>query len=319
MNTGVNPKGGNSPDRWHEISVEVTREYAEPITHLFAKHGDGRVYVGETGDWDADDPSEGATPATVTVKGYLVMDDSLEHRTSMIDVGVRLIGQLTDIGDLTTREVTSDEWAHQEFPATRVADHIVIAPTELNDDEAGVRDNDIRISLAPGLAFGTGTHPTTRMCLEQLAQEAGSENLTGAAVLDVGCGSGILTIAALKLGADSAYCSDIDETARRATRMNLTASGVAERATVLPSGFPNDDIGNRKFGYVIANITSKVLEDLAADLCNRLNPDGVMLISGILQPNSTGTLAAFESHGMVATQQRAGGDWVMFRLQRRGT
>lgn len=319
MNSRVNPSSGNSPNRWHEISVEVTREYAEPISHLFAKHGDGRVYVGETGDWDADDPSDGDAPSIVTVKGYLVIDDTLEHRTSMIDVGVRLIAQLTNIGDMKTREVTSDEWSHQEFPATRVADHILIAPTELDDEAAGVRDSDIRISLAPGLAFGTGTHPTTRMCIEQLAQESRSGNLEGATVLDVGCGSGILTIAALKLGADSAHCSDIDETARRATRMNLAASDVAERATVLDSGFPNDDIANRKFRYVLANITSKVLEDLATDLCDRLTPDGVMLISGILQPNSTETLAAFESHGMVATHQRTDADWIMFRLERRGT
>ena len=313
----MNQPRANSDDRWHEISVEVSREYAEPITHLFAKHGDGRVYVGETGDWDADDDDASATEpqASVTVKGYLIPDDSLEHRKSMIDVGVRLIGQLTDIGELTTREVTSEEWSHQEFPVTRVAHNIVIAPTELDNQEASVTDSDIRISLAPGLAFGTGTHPTTRMCLEQLTDEHRSAKLANATVLDVGCGSGVLTIAALKLGADAAHCLDIDETALRATRMNLAASDVANRATVLPSGFPNDEITNLQFDYVLANITSKVLEELAQPLCNQLADNGTMLISGILASRSSETLAAFESRGMRVTDQRADGDWVMFRLE----
>ena len=311
----MNQQHGNTRDRWLEISVDVTREYAEPITHLFAKHGDGRVYLGETGDWNADDPSEEVSPDTVTVKGYLAMDDTLEHRTSMIDVGIRLIGQLTDIGDLTTREVTSDEWSHQDFPVTRVADNIVIAPTELDNHEAGVTDADIRISLAPGLAFGTGTHPTTRMCLEQLTDEHQSAKLANSTVLDVGCGSGILTIAALKLGADSAHCLDIDETALRATRMNLQASDVANRATVLSSGFPNDEITALQFDYILANITSNVLEDIAEPLCNRLADDGVMLISGILASRSSETLSAFESRRMRVTNRRTDGDWVMFRLE----
>lgn len=311
-----NRRGGNSPERWHEISVEVPREYAEPITHLFAKHGDGRVFVGETGDWDADDASRAEQSAIVTVKGYLRIDDTLEYRTNMIDVGVRLIGQLTDIGELTTREVTSDEWSHQEFPVTRVAGRLVIAPTELDDAEAGTGDGDIRISLAPGLAFGTGTHPTTRMCLEQLVLESRSGKLARAAVLDVGCGSGILTIAALKLGAATALCLDIDETARRATRMNLVASDIADRATVLSSGFPSEEIGENRFGYVLANITSKVLEDIAGALCDRLSDGGVMLVSGILADSDSETLAAFESRGMRVTHRRADGDWVMFRLVR---
>lgn len=311
-----NRRSGNCPERWHEISVEVPREYAEPITHLFAKHGDGRVFVGETGDWDADDASHAEQSAVVTVKGYLRIDDTLEYRSNMIDVGVRLIGQLTDIGELTTREVTSEEWSHQEFPITRVAGRLVIASTEMDDAEAETGDGDIRISLAPGLAFGTGTHPTTRMCLEQLVVESRSGNLARAVVLDVGCGSGILTIAALKLGAGTASCLDIDETARRATRMNLMASGVADRASVLSSGFPSDEVGGHRFGYVLANITSKVLEDIGGELCDRLTDGGVMLISGILADSAFETLVAFESRGMKMTDRRADGDWVMFRLVR---
>ena len=307
-------------ERWHEISVKVTREYAEPVTHLFSKHGDGRVYVGESGDWDADDD---ATPAhesdRVTVTGYLAVDDSLTHRKGMISIGLRLIGQLTEVGELIERTVSSADWSHQEFPKTRVGKRIVIAPTDLDNQAAGVTGDDIRISLAPGLAFGTGTHPTTRMCLAQLEREASIGTLSQASVLDVGCGSGILTIAALKLGARNAYCLDIDETAYRATRMNVVASKVADRATVLHGGLHQDALRDMRFDIVLANITSRVLEDLSGQLCAHLAQDGIMLMSGILAERGSETLSAFEAHGLQATDRRADGDWLMFRLARNQT
>ena len=302
-------------ETWLQLSVDVSREYSEPVTHLFAKHGDGRVYVGESCDWVADDcdpPEEAADIVTVT--GYLDNDHTVEHRKGMIDIGLRLIGQLTEVGETVERVVSSQEWSSQTFPVTRVGASIVVAPTELDDDSAGLHPGDIRVSLAPGLAFGTGTHPTTRMCLEQLEREAATGTLKGADILDVGCGSGILAITALKLGAHRAWCIDADETAIRATSMNVASSGIADRAVVLAGGFPSDRIGDRKFGLVLANITSRVLEDIAPQLCARVAAGGILIISGILDARGHETLAAFESCGMAVTQSRVESDWLMFRL-----
>lgn len=309
----------NNCESWVQLSVEVVREYSEPVTHLFATHGDGRVFVGEVGDWDADDcePSEDASDI-VTVTGYLANDHTAEHRRGMIDLGLRLIGQLTAVGEMTERVVNSADWSSQSFPVTRIGKSIVVAPTELDDDSAGLRPGDIRVSLAPGLAFGTGAHPTTRMCLEQLEHDATRGMLHGADILDVGCGSGILAIAALKLGARKAWCVDSDETALRATSMNVTSSGVADDATVIAGGFPNDQIGGRVFDLVLANITSRVLEDVAPQLCDRVAEGGTLIISGVLQEREHETLAAFQSCGMVVTHRRSESDWLMFRLVRAG-
>ena len=304
-------------ESWIQLSVEVAREYSEPVTHLFATHGDGRVYVGEVGDWDADDIAPNEKPTDiVTVTGYLADDHTVEHRKGMIDVGLRLIGQLTTVGETKERIVSSADWSNQTFPVTRIGKSIVVAPTDVSDESVGLRPGDIRVSLAPGLAFGTGTHPTTRMCLEQLEHEARRGTLDSADVLDVGCGSGILAIAALKLGASQAWCVDSDETAIRATSTNVESSGVADRVTVLGGGFPNDQISDMRFGLVLANITSRVLEELAPQLCARVADGGTLIISGILDERGHDTVAAFESCGMVVTHSRQESDWHMIQLMR---
>ena len=303
------------PATWIQLSVDVPREYSEPVTHLFSKHGDGRVYVGEACDWDADDhdsPEEASDIVTVT--GYLDNDHTVDHRKGMIDIGMRLIRQLTAVGETMERVVTSEEWSSQSFPVTRVGESIVVAPADVSDDSAGVHPGDVRISLAPGLAFGTGTHPTTRMCLEQLEREASKGTLKDVDILDVGCGSGILAITALKMGAHRAWCVDSDETATRATAMNIRSSGVVDRAVVLAGGFPNDQIVDRKFGIILANITSRVLEEMAYPLCALVAEGGTLIISGILEERGHETLAAFESCGMAVTERRGESDWRMFRL-----
>ena len=300
---------------WIQLSVDVHREYSEPVTHLFSKYGDGRVYVGEVCDWDADesDLHEEASDI-VTVTAYLANDHTVEHRKGMIDIGLRLIGQLTAVGETKERVVRSEEWSSQTFPVTRIGESIVVAPTDITDASAGLRPRDVRISLAPGLAFGTGTHPTTRLCLEQLEREATTGALKATDILDVGCGSGILAITALKLEARRAWCIDSDETAIRATAMNIRSSGVEDRAVVLAGGFPNDRLVDRKFGLVLANITSRVLEDMAPQLCARVAKGGILIISGILDDRGRETVAAFEACGMTVTERRADSDWLMFRL-----
>ena len=305
------------PENWLEIRVKLPAEYAEPVTHLFTTYGDGRVFVSQSGEWDADDVGGDANPNDdVTVFCYLKNDDTVENRKGMIGIGLRLMSELTDMGPHHERIVTADEWANQSFPTIRVADRITISPWSLED---GVPpdpvNDDVQVYLSPGLAFGTGNHPTTRLCLKGVIEGADANRMAGARVLDVGCGSGVLTIVALKSGAGEAWCLDIDETAIRAVRDNLVMSGVSERAHVLSGSVPHAELPEIKFDYVLANITSRVLIDLADALVDQANPGGTILTSGILAEQSDAVRDAFiNTRRIEISETRQDGDWVMLRI-----
>ena len=304
-------------ESWLEISVKLPAEYAEPVTHLFTTYGDGRVFVSQSGDWDADDIGGDADPSDdVAVFCYLKNDGTVDNRKGMIDIGLRLMSELTDMEPHRERIVTAKEWAHQSFPTIRVADRITISPWSLEDGvPPDSRNDDVQVYLSPGLAFGTGNHPTTRLCLKGIVADADAGKLTGARVLDVGCGSGVLAIVALKIGADEAWCLDIDETAVRAVQNNLVMSGVSERAHILSGSVPHPKLPEVSFDYVLANITSRVLIDLADALVGQANPGGTILASGILVEQSDAVIEAFVKTELVTiADSRQDGDWVMLRI-----
>lgn len=304
-------------ESWLEISVKLPAEYAEPVTHLFTTYGDGRVFVSQYGDWDADDISTNAdTSDDVAVFCYLKNDDTVDDRKGMISIGLRLMSELTEMEPHRERIVTAEEWANQSFPTIRVADRVTISPWSLEDGVPSDSENDdVEVYLSPGLAFGTGNHPTTRLCLKAIVEDADAGKLIGSRVLDVGCGSGVLAIVALKMGAADAWCLDIDETAVRAVQNNLVMSRVSERAHVLRGSVPNPELPDIKFDYVLANITSRVLIDLADALVHQTNRGGTILVSGVLTEQSETVREAFlKTRRVSISEWRQDGDWIMLRI-----
>ena len=308
---------GRDQDRWLEISVNLPAEFAEPVTHLFSRYGDGRVFVAQSGEWDADDTGADASAnGTVTVFCYLKLDDTIENRKGMIDIGLRLMNEITVVHSRNERIVSPDEWENQTFPKIRVGRRIVISPWSIeNGPPESVRHDDVEIFLSPGLAFGTGNHPTTQLCLNQIEEEFENGRLRDSRVLDVGCGSGVLAIAALKMGAAHAWCLDIDETAVRAVGDNLAMSAVAERANVLKGSVPNANLPNIQFDYVFANITSRVLIDIADALIENTVLGGTIMASGILSDQVDEVENAFvKNHASEVLESREASDWIMLRI-----
>lgn len=200
------------------------------------------------------------------------------------------------------RTVPDADWVRltqSQFGPITVGERVLIVPSWHADQLAHAGPGRIAIKLDPGLAFGTGSHPTTHLCLEWLA----SEMQPGVTVLDYGCGSGILAIAAVMLGGGTTVGVDIDEQAVQSTRDNAAANGVAVNA-LLPDGLPDG-----QFDLVVANILSNPLKVLAPMLTGRVGAGGHLVLSGVLERQADEVAAAYAPWIALSVWQARDG-WV---------
>ena len=215
--------------------------------------------------------------------------------------------ELRPIGPVRTRAVDEADWADawkRHFPVTRIGRRIVIRPSWRRHRPS---PGDVVVVLDPGMAFGTGLHPTTRLCLEALEGLADEGRLAGARVLDVGCGSGILSIAAARLGASRVVGLDVDPIAIEATAANAARNRLGRAIDGRLGSLPS---GERPFGVVLANLIASLLVRLAADLARELAPDGRLVASGIFRDREADVRQAFEAAGLEIAGRHAGEDWV---------
>lgn len=306
------------PAAWLELAVEADLEAVEAVSEIL-----GRVASGGTSVEPAFDLVDEGLGARVdptrpaVVRGYVPAADPGAAEAAAAKVAEALghlqAFDLRGIGDLQTRIVHEADWAEAWkafFPILRVGRRLVIRPTWRRHR---ARREDVVIALDPGMAFGTGLHPTTRLCLAALEPLAADGRLAGARVLDVGCGSGILAIAAVRLGAKSALGVDTDPIAVDATlanaRRNRLGRGARAREGSIPTGEPAFDV-------VLANLIAGVLVPLAAGLRDELRPGGSLVASGIFVDREAEVRAAFEAAGLVVTGRTAEGDWIALTCRR---
>ena len=217
--------------------------------------------------------------------------------------------------DVSTRAVDEEDWAESwkaYFDVERYGERLVVVPSWRAYDAAPA---DVVITLDPGMAFGTGQHETTRMCLEALERAV----TPGARVLDVGCGSGILSIAAAKLGALEVLALDIDEDSVRVTRANAAINGVAGTIRAARGSGGDDwpfDSPQAGFDVAVANIVARVIVELAPALAGALAPGGRLIASGIIGEREAETRAALEASGARIAGVRAMGDWRCIEAER---
>jgi len=255
------------------------------------------------------------------VRGYVPALDASAARGAVEDVE-RDLGHLQafglrPIGQLSTRVVHEEDWAEawkQHFPVLRVGRRVVIRPTWR---EHQPQPTDVVISLDPGMAFGTGLHPTTRLCLAALEEWADEGVVEDGNVLDVGCGSGILGICACLLGARSVVALDTDPVAVQATLDNARRNALAGRLTAQRGSLPLGQLV--QFDLVMANLVAGVLIGLAAELHRVMGATGGRLLaSGIFVDREDDVRREFELAGMRIIGQWKEGDWLALGAVRQG-
>jgi ribosomal protein L11 methyltransferase len=306
------------PGAWLELSVEADIEAVETVSEILARVAIGGTTVEPA--FELVDEGLGAqvdVTRPAVVRGYVPARDASAAEAAAAEVGEALghlqAFGLRPIGELRTRVVHEADWAEAwkaHFPVMRIGRRLVIRPTWRRHRSA---PDDLVLALDPGMAFGTGLHPTTRLCLTALESIADGGRLAGARVLDVGCGSGILAIAALRLGAERAVGVDTDPIAIEATRANARRNRVARRLRADLGSLPS---GGGPFEVVLANLIAGLLVPLAPLLRDEAAPGGLLLASGIFIDREAEVRGAFEAAGLVVDERVADGDWVALTARR---
>jgi len=279
------------------------------VSEILSRATDGMVSV--EAPFELVDDGLGArvdTSRPVTVRAYL----AARHAGDAVERARRDLGHLQafglrPIGELVTRVVHEEDWAEawkSHFPVLRVGRRLVIKPTWREHDPA---PTDVVIALDPGMAFGTGLHPTTRLCLAAIEELADAGGLAGKRVLDVGCGSGILGIAAALLGAESVVGVDTDPIAVEATQANAELNDLSGRVTARRGSLPATD---GPHDVVFANLIATLLVDLAPTLRQSVVAGGRLIAGGIFVDRLEEVLQAFTKAHLHVAGRSKGGEWV---------
>jgi len=292
--------------KWIELTVDVPPEYAEPMSEIFHRYGHGGVAIEQEAGYNPDEGESPPVPDFVTIKTYLPVDNTTERRRNQIDIGVRLVAHLATISPLKEKYVEEEDWQNawkEHFHPLRIGRHLVICPTWRTVETS---ESDILIHLDPGMAFGTGHHPTTRTCMEILERDT----KPGDRILDVGCGSGILSVVAVKVGATSALGLEIDPVAARAGEENVRINGIEDKVQIVQGTLPSPLAEARSFDIVAANISAKVVTNLAQHLIDSVAIGGKLIAGGIIEPHVEDVTKALNAVGASIDETFIDGDWV---------
>jgi ribosomal protein L11 methyltransferase len=294
---------------WVQLRVTVRPELVEPVVSLFKRYAKDAVVVEEAGGFNPDDGELPNPEAPLIVTAYYPRDRRASWRSARIDIGLRLLSLITPIPGAEENTLNERAWEEAwkgHFPLLRIGERLLIAPPWLEVEAA---QGQTLVRLDPGLAFGTGHHPTTKRCLMETLQLTGP----GARVLDVGCGSGILSIVAAKLGSGEVVALDTDTSAVRATRRNARAERVSRAVRVRKGTLPQPDLG--VFDLVLANISARALVALAEHLRNAVAPGGYLVGSGLLAERRDEVVGALVQAGLVLVREHLDDEWVTLVCQ----
>jgi len=313
---------------WLEVSLTVNGELAEAVADVLARYAPNGVMT-EQGVKFVSDEDEGTATGPITVRAYLPMDGQIEETRQKLEESLYYLGTIQPLPAPAFVPIPDQNWMEawkQHYRPIPIGERLMIVPAWLDSPEP----NRIPIKIDPGMAFGTGTHPTTQLCLElmedffveayQPAPVVLGRYGTPVRAIDVGCGSGILSIAALKLGAKSVLGVDIDLESIKNSRENANTNGLGDEL-ILGRGSVKE-IRDGKFAFksaplVVANILAPVIIRLFdAGLADLVESSGMLILSGILQEQSQGVMQAAQAKGLRMNEIRQMGDWIALMMER---
>ncbi|NLW41388.1 MAG: 50S ribosomal protein L11 methyltransferase [Tissierellia bacterium] len=305
--------------KWVEVQIKTTTEAEELVTNIMYDLGvtglaiedpnDILAFQQSEEDWDFIDPElvkqdyEG-----VIIKAYFPEDDNLNKKIELVRENIEVIPQNErgkKLGEVTVTEVYEEDWAEawkKYYKPVRIGERIVIKPTweeyEKNEDE-------LIIELDPGMAFGTGTHETTMMCIEALE----SYVKDGHKLFDIGCGSGILSIVAAKLGAEKVIGVDIDSTCVKVSQENIRMNEVEDLIEIRQGNLL--DVVHEKAHIIVANIIAEVIIEMTDYVPDYLYDGGIFIASGIILEKVDRVRKKLEDKGFKILEIKYLGQWAL--------
>lgn len=303
---------------WIEVTVKTTTEAVEAVSNILLEERCGGVMIEDPKDflfqekneldWDyvEEEVFNKSNQDGVLIKAYIPEERNVLEFIENIKAKISLLPSYDlNIGEGTVslNNVNESDWANEwkkYYRPTKIGQRIVVKPTWEDYEE---KEGDLIIELDPGMAFGTGTHETTSMCIRELEKYVDSNKR----IFDIGCGSGILAIAAAKLGAKEVVAGDLDEVAVRVSKENCELNNVSDKVTVKHGSL--FEVVEGKADIIVANIIADIIKMLANDVSKFLNKDGVFISSGIIHAKIDEVVESLEKNKFEIVEIIKLGEW----------
>jgi ribosomal protein L11 methyltransferase len=303
---------------WLELTVKVHPEAVESVSELMSNYSTEGVVIEEPYELTDDGQDYRILrDQPVTIHAYLPIDGTEEGKRQQIERGLWHFSSIGAhfVGEMQTRSVNEEDWANawkEYYHVTHIGQRLVIRPSWR---EYTLKEHEVVLTLDPGMAFGTGIHPTTRLCLERLEQLV----QPAMRVLDVGTGSGILALAAVKLGAESVYAIDNSSVATESASANARLNDLAEQIQVV-LGVLDEMEAQRmagRYNLVLANIIAHIIGSIAPQLALVLADDGLLVVSGIIAARRSDAEGPLLATGLELVHEMKIDDWLALTYRKR--
>ena len=292
--------------KWLELSLITPSEYVEPLSLIFHRYGHGGVAEETEVDYNPDEGEVMPDNPNVILRTYIPINEFTESRKQEIQIAVALISKIADLSPLKEQIIQNNDWMNywkNHFPMLKIG-RIIICPSWI---QHAAEKDEVVIELDPGMAFGTGHHPTTKMCILEIEKlfNAGTRQR----VLDIGTGSGILAMVAATLGAKSVLGIDTDPLAVTAALLNVKTNKLKDKIEIIQGTTESNNLS--QYDLVVANLYSKVIIEIGHSIMSKIDRNGVVILSGIMKDKLEEVIISLRTYNFVLDHYLTECDWAV--------